>query len=112
MKRARVVLSINANFGAGSHERPLSALLAGAAAATDHSSFYQQAFALDRELAIFRWMSLPDDLQRVGALAEDPAAAFALARAGHARVLAAHRWTHRLDAILAAADAGRARQLG
>jgi hypothetical protein len=110
MQRSRVVLNINANFGAGSHDRPLSALLAGAAAATDYSSFYEQNFELGKEMATYRWMALSEDLPKLAELAEDPSAAFAMARSGQARVLAGHRWSHRVDTILAAADAVRARQ--
>jgi hypothetical protein len=107
MRRARVVLSANANFGAGSHERPLTALLAGAAAATDHSRFYAERFEEGSEIFLYRWKSLDQDLARIGALAEDPEAAFGIARMGQARVLAEHGFDNRIDPILAAADAAR-----
>jgi hypothetical protein len=111
MGRSRVVLNINANFGAGSHERPLSALLAGAAAATDHSTFYEQNFAYGSELAVYRWRSLDADLAAIGELAENPSAAWDMARAGQARVLAGHRWAQRVEGILAAAEAADRRRL-
>ncbi|HEX3918114.1 MAG TPA: glycosyltransferase [Caulobacteraceae bacterium] len=108
MRTARIVVGTNGNFGAGSHERPLTAMLAGAAVVSDYSRFYAQAFAEDREIALFRWKALDDGLERLAQLAGNPAAAYALGIAGKARVLAAHRWDHRVDAILAAADASRA----
>lgn len=106
MARSRLVLNINANFGAGSHERPLMGLLAGAAVATDASSFYADAFPTG-EIAVFRWSALAEDLQAIAAL--DAEALRAGALAGQARVVASHRWEHRIDAILAAAEAARAR---
>ena len=107
MQSARTVVGTNGNFGAGSHERPLTAMLAGAAVFSDYSRFYAEAFTEDREIALFRWKALDDGLQRLARLVDDPAAAHALAVAGKARVVAAHRWDHRVDAILDAADASR-----
>jgi hypothetical protein len=104
MRRARVVLNVNANFGQGSHERPLSAMLAGAVAATDYSRFYAQAFAAD-QIVQFRWTSLAADLDALGELLENPEALFAIASKGHARSVAEHRWDNRVDAILEAARA-------
>lgn len=106
MARSRLVLNINANFAAGSHERPLMALLAGAAAVTDASSFYADAFS-PGEILTYRWSSLAEDLRAVAAM--DAEALRAAALAGQARVAASHRWEHRLDAILAAAEAARVR---
>ena len=107
MGQARMVLNANANFGAGSHERVLSAMNAGAAVASDTSSFYQSSFRPGQEILLYRWTQLDEDLQRVARIAEDPEAVFALAAAGQARVRKEHLWDHRLPAILAAADSVR-----
>lgn len=109
MRRSRVVLNVNANFGRGSHERPLTALLAGAAPASDHSTFYAEQFSPDEDILLYRWKALDEGVARIGVLAADPQAAFAMAGAGQARVLAHHTWAQRIDPILAAADAARAR---
>jgi hypothetical protein len=45
MRRARVTLNTDGNFGAGSHERPLSVFLAGSAVFSDYSRYYAEAFA-------------------------------------------------------------------
>ena len=108
MAQSRIVLSANANFVAGSHERPLSALNAGAVAGTDSSAFYEANFRQD-EMARFRWTRLEEDLAAIGALAEDPDAAFAVASAGQRRVVGGHLWTHRVDGIVAAADEARSK---
>lgn len=107
MGASRLVLNVNANFGAGSHERPLLALAAGAAAATDVSSFYAERFDLGAELAVYRWMSLAEDLAAIGELAKDAEALHAMAGAGRRRVVAEHGWDARIDAIVSAADAAR-----
>ena len=109
MASSRVVLNVNANFGAGSHERPLSALKAGAAVASDHSSFYASHFKPWEEMAFYRWRDLEAGLARVAAVANDPEAAFAMAWAGQRRVVAEHGWIHRVAGIVAAAEQARAR---
>ena len=108
MAGSRVVLNANANFGEGSHERPLCALNAGAVAATDSSTFYADSFDAGAELAVFRWTRLDEDLAAIGALAEDPGRAFAIASAGQRRVVRGHLWEHRIDGIVAAARAALA----
>lgn len=109
MQRSRVVLNVNANFGAGSHERPLTAMVAGAAAASDHSHFWASQFVEGEEIQLYRWQALEAGLAEVAALAGDPERCFAMARAGKARALAGHSWDHRVDVLLAAAQAGRAK---
>jgi hypothetical protein len=106
MRQTRVVLNTNVNFGAGSHERPLSAALAGAVAFTDHSRFWDEAFGPDA-MAFYRWSDLPAGMSALTALEGDAARCLDLARAGKARVLAGHTWAHRVDMILAAAESVR-----
>lgn len=103
MRQARMVLNVNANFGEGSHERPLTAMLAGAAVASDASTFYAQAFADGHDIALFRWTSLESDLAAIAARLRDDEAVFEMAKAGQRKVLEGHRWVHRVDNILAAA---------
>jgi hypothetical protein len=110
MAQARVVLNINANFSAGSHERVFSAMNAGAAVASDRSSFYAAAFLPGREIALYDWDDLDAGLVAVEALSRDPVAAHAMACAGQRRVLAEHRWDHRVGVILDAARQARARR--
>jgi hypothetical protein len=94
MARTRVVLNVNANFGAGSHERPLSALNAGAATASDYSSFYSSQFNEGEEIALYRWRDLETGLASIARLADDHEAAFAMALAGQRRVSAEHKWVN------------------
>jgi hypothetical protein len=103
MQQARVVLNTNGNFGAGSHERPLSALLAGAAAFSDYSGFYAKALGEDEGIRLFRWRDLPAGMAALEDLVSRPETAWSIAQAGKARVLAGHTWTHRVDTILKAA---------
>ena len=110
MGHSRVVLNVNANIGAGSHERVFTAMAAGAAAASDHSRFYAERFEAGSQILLYRWTALEQGLEQVARLAADPEAAWALAEAGRARAAAEHKWEHRVDVILAAADAARARR--
>lgn len=108
MRQSRVVLNINANFGRGSHERPLTALMAGAAVMTDASAFYADHFVEGRDLGVYRWKALDEGMAALAELAADPARARDMAAAGQARVTADHRWDNRLDAIIRAGKAARA----
>ena len=103
MRRSRIVLNTNVNFGAGSHERPFSASLAGAATFSDHSAYYDEAFA-PGEIAMFRWKDLPGAMGELKALASDPQRAFDMGRAAKARAVAAHTWEKRLPLILKMAE--------
>jgi len=107
MRRSRVVLNTNGNFGAGSHERPFSAALAGAATFSDHSRYYAQVFAPGEDIELFRWRDLDGGMAQLVALAADPARAFGYARRAKALTLGAHTWDQRIDLVLAAADAVR-----
>jgi hypothetical protein len=101
MRQSQLVISLNANFGEGSHERPLSAMRAGAAVASERSAFYEREFDA-AEIALFHWNRLESDLAGIGALAQNPEALFAMAKAGQAKA-SHHRWADRIGAITAAA---------
>jgi len=107
---ARVVLNINANFGAGSHERPLTAMLAGAAVASDHGAWWAEHFVEDQDILLYRWQDLDTGLARLAALIDDPETAWRMAVAGQRKVVARHRFDHRADVVLEAARAARARR--
>ncbi len=109
MQQSRVILNCNANFGEGSHERSLTAMLAGAVAATATSTFYTENFANGRDIFLFRWTHLEQDLAVLADMGRDRDKLFALARAGQQQVMAHHCWEHRIDTILVAAEAIRAK---
>jgi len=104
MRQARLCISLSGNFGEGSHERPLSAMLAGAAVACDATRFYEQSFVPQREIALFHWMSLEADLARLAELSRDSEALFEIAQRGHGTASGAHRWAHRVETYI---DVGR-----
>lgn len=104
---ARAVVNINANFGAGSHERPLTAMLAGAAVASDHGAWWAARFDANAEILLYHWKDLDAGVARLAALVDDPEAAWRMAVAGQRRVMAEHRFDHRVDDVLAAAQAAR-----
>jgi hypothetical protein len=103
MRESRIVLNTNGNFGGGSHERPFSALLAGAACFTDYSQYYGEVFEDGADVAMFRWKSLGEDLGKLEALHADPQASFAMAQRGKVKVIENHTWTKRIEIVLAAA---------
>jgi len=107
MARARLVLNTNGNFGAGSHERPFSAALAGAATFSDFSRYYAQVFEPGANIELFRWRDLAGGMATLQALAADPERCLSYARSAKAATLASHTWDRRIDQILAAGEAVR-----
>jgi hypothetical protein len=107
MQQSRMVININANFGRGSHERPFTAMLAGAAAASDFSAYYAAQFDAGQEMMLFRWQHLEQDLAGLRDLAENPARLWQIAQAGQHKTSCNHRWANRIDAIIKAASDGR-----
>ncbi|MGC3971904.1 MAG: glycosyltransferase [Pirellulales bacterium] len=95
LRRARVVLSTNNGFVAGGHERVFTAMCGGAAVFSETSKYYAEAFKEGREIVTFPWSQIDRVGARLAALAEDTPAAAAIARAGHKRAMAEHRWTDR-----------------
>ncbi|CAN5209800.1 hypothetical protein BH11PSE2_BH11PSE2_07180 [soil metagenome] len=103
MRQSRVVLNTNGNFGAGSHERPLSALLAGASPFSDRTAFYSDALGDGEGVTLFGWRDLAAGIESLAELAGDSELAWRRAQAGKARVVAGHTWASRVDPILSAA---------
>jgi spore maturation protein CgeB len=105
MAKARIVLNSNGNFGAGSHERPFSASVAGAATFSDYSRYYAQVFKPGENIELFYWKNLGEGMEALNSLASDPVRCLEYARGAKAMTLAQHTWDHRIDAIIAASAA-------
>ena len=108
MRRSRLVISHNSNFGEGVHDRVPSGMLAGAAVASDTSKYYREHYVAGRDIALFRWRHLEEDLAAIKALLGDGDALLAMAKAGQQKALGQDRWEHRIDTILAAGQAAAA----
>lgn len=108
MRRSRLVLNTNGNFGAGSHERPFSASLAGAATFSDLSRYYAQVFEPGANIELFHWKDLAGGIEKLTNLAADPQRCFDYARSAKAVTLAGHTWDRQIDQIVAAGEAVRA----
>lgn len=104
IRQSRMVVNVNVNFGQGSHERPLCAMLGGAVAASEASTFYSQNFNvsdLDGEMSTFRWSSLDYDLEGLIDLAESPERLLGMARAAQQTTLKTHMWINRARNVIA-----------
>jgi spore maturation protein CgeB len=104
MRQSRIVLNTNGNFGAGSHERPFSASLAGAACFSDFSRYYAEVFRPGEDIDLFYWQDLRGGIEALHALAADPERALRQARRAKAKTLAGHTWDIAINHIIAAAD--------
>lgn len=105
MRQSRLVLNTNGNFGAGSHERPFSASLAGAATFSDISRYYAAEFQPGENIELFSWLDLPGAMDRLRALSADPERCWRFARSAKQLTLARHTWDRRVPDILEAAFA-------
>ena len=103
MRQSRVVLNTNGNFGAGTHERPFSAALAGAAVLSDFSRYYATAFEPGEAIELFYWLDLPGAMARLQALSSDPERCWRMAGAARRLTLDAHTWDRQIPDILQAA---------
>jgi hypothetical protein len=108
MRQSRLVLNTNGNFGAGSHERPFSASLAGAATFSDFSRYYAQVFEPGINIELFCWKNLTAGMEKLASLVAEPQRCFDYARSAKAMTLAGHTWDRQIDQILAAGEAVRA----
>ena len=108
MRQSRLVLNTNGNFGAGSHERPFSASLAGAATFSDFSQYYAQVFEPGVNIELFHWKNLPVGMEKLAGLVADPQRCFDYARSAKAMTIAGHTWDRQIDQILQAGEAVRA----
>jgi hypothetical protein len=100
MRQTRVVLNTNGNFGAGSHERPFSASLAGAATFSDISRYYLEEFTPGENIELFSWLDLPGAMAQLQALISDPERCRRYARSAKALTLARHTWDAQIPALL------------
>ncbi len=107
IRRAKVVLNVNANFRHGAHDRPFAAGLGGAVIASDESTYLTEQFRPDEAAYFFRWQTLEEDLFGLKGLIDDPTRLHAMARAGQSRVVQSHLWVHRTEKIFEAAAAAR-----
>ena len=100
LRRARLVLNSNNGFVSGGHERVFTAMCAGAGVFSDASAWYAEAFEEGREIVTFPWARMAEAPGALLDLMGDLPRQAALARAGHARAMAEHRWTRRAQDLV------------
>ncbi len=105
MRRARIVLNINNGFVAGGHERVFTAMDAGACVFSEASRYYAGAFKEGEEMVTYSTHRLDRAPRQLLGLMDDLPGQIAMARAGHRRAMAEHRWTTRAPKILEAISA-------
>ena len=103
MRQSRVVVNTNGNFGAGSHERPFSASLAGAAVFSDFSRYYASEFKPGENIELFSWRDLPHAMEQLRVLSADTERCLRYARSAKALTLAGHTWDRGVELVAAAA---------
>jgi len=100
MRQTRVVLNTNGNFGAGSHERPFSASLAGAAVFSDLSQYYAAEFRIGENIDLFSWLDLAGAMDQLRELSRDTERCWRYACSAKQQTLAKHTWDRQIDDLL------------
>ncbi|MBI1196843.1 MAG: glycosyltransferase [Phenylobacterium sp.] len=107
LRRTRLVLNTNNGFVAGGHERVFTAMCAGAAVFSDASKYYAEAFKEGREIVTFPWSRMAGAPEQLLALMDDTPRLAGIARGGHKRAMAEHRWSDRASKIVKAVKQAR-----
>lgn len=102
MQQSQLVISVNANFGEGSHERVFNAMLAGAAVVSDTSEYYRETFN-QYEMPCWRWLHLQEDMDALPELLASPRRLAGMSETLRSKAQAEHSWQQRIDTIIAAA---------
>ena len=84
-------------------------MMAGAAVASDYSTWWAEHFVEDEDMLLYRWKDLDAGIARIAALVDDPEASWRMGASAQAKVAAGHRFDDRVDTVIAAAEAGRRR---
>ena len=100
MQQAKIVLDISPMFPHGSHDRVFSAMLNGAVAITDFSTFYHQNFNLGEDLICYRWSNLEELPTIINELLSHPETLQSIALNGKETALSKHTWMHRAKQLL------------
>lgn len=100
MADSKIVLNIMPEFKRGTHERVVCAMLNGAVALTDPSSYYKTEFT-DRDDIVFYDMGNLKKLPAiVRELLKNEKAAERIALNGQQKALAHHQWSNRADELI------------
>jgi hypothetical protein len=94
---SRVVL--HGTTSLDSHERPLTAMLQGAAVIADANPFFTRHFQSDRDLVTYRWEDVEAAAAAAQELLRDESRRLRIAASGQRRVQEGHRWIHRLQKL-------------
>jgi hypothetical protein len=106
MARSAIVLNVLPCVAAAPHDRMFYSMMAGAVCLTDGNRWIDRHFRAGEELAVYDLP--PQDLaDGVAELLRDRDRLDTIADAGRRRTAAAHTWSDRVDAILAAVGAHR-----
>lgn len=96
-RRAKLVL--HGTTSPDSHERPLTAMLGGAAVVCDGNRFFSTQFTPGVELSTFRWEDVALVGESVRQLLEETSRLRAVAGAGQRAAVEGHTWLHRLATL-------------
>lgn len=93
-------MTLNLIMKPGSHERPLTAMLAGSVAVGDHNDFFSSEFRSGEDLLLYRWTRLDELPGQITEMAGNPERLDAIAASGRAKCLASHTWEVRARTLL------------
>ncbi len=93
---AKIALNVMPGFKAGFQERIAAAMLSGAVAVTDASSYKEEEFSDGRDIVLYRLETVEELPQKIKALLQDTEGSREIAEAGQRKALASHTWEVRV----------------
>jgi len=97
MKNSKIVLNVMPWFKKGIHDRVINAMLAGAVALTDGSSYMDEVFERDKDYVVYdinHLERLPETVKNI--LASDNAE---MRKSAYEKAVQKHRWIQRIEAL-------------
>ena len=100
MQQSKIVLNATPTLSSGCHEGVFSAMLNGAVALTNTSTFYKQEFFQNKEIVRFQWQNLQNLPETINSLLSKPQKIQDIATNSQEKALQNHTWINRSKEIL------------
>jgi spore maturation protein CgeB len=98
--KAKVIISDEACFNSGAHDRVFTAMLNGTAVVSEYSSYLAEEFSIGDEIFMFGWENIQQELQIVHKLLANDLYREDVARKAYNKVLYRHTWLERAKRML------------
>lgn len=100
MTQAKIVVTDQAEFNGGAHDRVFTAMLSGAAVIGEYSEYLAEIFTDGDELCLFDWQDMNKPAAMIQTLLSNEPKRLAMALRAYGKAAARHRWSNRAERLL------------